>query len=517
MGFGLKKLFKNKGKKNSKAPKTPKSKARSPVTPQTQPATSEPTVPLVTTADLYSEDLPVRNLLDDLNIHADGLNGDTELVLGELPSDVPDDQDALSSPMVSTVLGEGDYTREHPFKEDSPVDETATAVGADSPSADVATIAQESLIDDKSEASPLAPRRLDGDTVDEIVRKTESQDDGAAEVEAVATTKAEEVKEETGADAPATPLAGTETQTETPSADTTSKVEDKAVAVTITQTPATVALTPDGTKTPQSHPDDEKISDDLKQRLVTMFNSATQSATEFASSLNLPEPIQKLVPTVDNVLCQPLTGTRSDLSHGKEKVKLQRQYSYYDEQFALKFLDELLNVGYALVNHEQLVDDLTDEATDGDWVGRSVTLILRPGVCNAVQVRPPCLEWATMGGGQRITIETTTISLLDIYSIATSDIDATSDDPESEEEVQCFFTLTTKSGQVFVMEAITADESQRLVAGVKNLVSRLTRQLIRGDETLLSDFFDNADEPDDIRFGSQEALVRLSHFVLDAL
>jgi len=179
-------------------------------------------------------------------------------------------------------------------------------------------------------------------------------------------------------------------------------------------------------------------------------------------------------------------------------------------------------VGYALVNHQQLIDDVPDE--EGDWVGRSVTLILKPGTCNVMEVKAPYLEWATLGGGQQNGVETTQVSLLDIHSIAMSSAedmafndgeDNKENDAEEVEDLECFFSLTTKQGQIHVMEAITADESQRLVAGVRNLASRLAKQLITGDKAVLWDFFDNSLEPEEIRVTEEEAMARVSHTLLD--
>ena len=164
-------------------------------------------------------------------------------------------------------------------------------------------------------------------------------------------------------------------------------------------------------------------------------------------------------------------------------------------------------------------------------MGRSVTLILRPGICNRIQVQAPYLEWVTMGGGLNNVVEATALSLLDIHSVSTSsaedveirvegedkkdDDDMSQCDQEEKEDLQCLFSLTTKQGQIYVMEAITADESQRLVAGVKNLASGLSRQLIAGDANVLADFFDNAQEPDEIRLSEEEAMLRVSHALLD--
>ncbi len=174
-----------------------------------------------------------------------------------------------------------------------------------------------------------------------------------------------------------------------------------------------------------------------------------------------------------------------------------------------------------MVNHQQLVEGATED--EDDWIGRSVTLILRPGICNVLQVQAPYLEWATLGGGQQATVETTAVSLLDVHSIENSTVDDMptvddgnrSDDDAEKEDLQCFFTLTTKQGQIYVMEAITADESQRLVAGVKNLTLRLSRLLIAGDNNVLDDFFDNSQEPEDIKVTEEEAMIRISHALLD--
>ena len=177
-----------------------------------------------------------------------------------------------------------------------------------------------------------------------------------------------------------------------------------------------------------------------------------------------------------------------------------------------------MNVGFALVYHQP-----TDDGED--WIGRSVTLVLRPGICNVQQVVPPMLEFTTMGGGKGNEVETRVVKLLDIHSIATSpNAEEMRDDMEDGEEeaggeadddLQCFFTITTKDGEVHVMEAITPDESQRLVTGIKNLSARLSKQLIAGDARLLTDFYDNQGEPEEIQFSPEEAMIRLSHSFFD--
>jgi hypothetical protein len=60
-------------------------------------------------------------------------------------------------------------------------------------------------------------------------------------------------------------------------------------------------------------------------------------AVQCSGAMMIPEPVKKLIPTVDNA-CIPIMGPRSrDLD--KIRPSLVRQYSYYDENFAQKMLD----------------------------------------------------------------------------------------------------------------------------------------------------------------------------------
>jgi hypothetical protein len=186
------------------------------------------------------------------------------------------------------------------------------------------------------------------------------------------------------------------------------------------------------------------------------------------------------------------------------------------------FLQEILNVGYALIHHVP--------SGQGDWSGRSATLILRPGTCNATTTVPPCLEWTTMGGGTQTDIATKSISMLNIHSITSSnyveDVDDednaaannnNNDDEAAEnEELQCLFTITTTNGEVQVFEAITPDETARLVTGIKNISSRFSNQVIAGDIRAFTDFYSQHDEVDDVKFTAQEAMVRMSNAFFDA-
>jgi hypothetical protein len=181
-----------------------------------------------------------------------------------------------------------------------------------------------------------------------------------------------------------------------------------------------------------------------------------------------------------------------------------------------------LNVGFPLVHHQPAraePDDDDDSITEQeDWLGRSVTMILRPGTCNALRVVQPQLEWSTLGGGMAVEIETRSIGLLDIHSISTSALEENRDDEEEEsdgEDLLCFFTITTKAGHVHVFESITSEQSFRLVSGIKNISARISAQLISGDINAFTEFYRNAGETEDVRFSPPQAMVRLSHSFFD--
>ena len=147
-------------------------------------------------------------------------------------------------------------------------------------------------------------------------------------------------------------------------------------------------------------------------------------------------------------------------------------------------------------------------------------MTLLPGICNALEVEQPQILWKTMGGGNH-EIETRSIGLLDIHNIGTSRGEETRDDEEdeifedNEDDMNCFFTITTSDGDVHVFESIIPDDSERLVRGVKNLIARFANQVISGDANAIAEFYSNHGESDDIRLTSDEAMVKLSHSFFD--
>eukprot|EP00980_Cylindrotheca_fusiformis_P001326 scaffold333_cov133-Cylindrotheca_fusiformis.AAC.52 len=202
----------------------------------------------------------------------------------------------------------------------------------------------------------------------------------------------------------------------------------------------------------------------------------------------------------------------------KKQEAPQKKMSYYSEEFAIQFLEsnqnlllqtqELTAAGFALVYHQP---SLTIEEERADWQGRSVTMNFKPGVCNALEVVQPSIEWTTMGGGKDKKVMTQSVDLVDIHSIAVSSIDDMRDDLEAGEveEIQCFFTLTTKSGDVHVFESLNKDESNRIVLGIKNIAGRYSNLTIAGDPRVIVEFFDNSANAQEIVLPFDRAIVQM--------
>jgi len=184
----------------------------------------------------------------------------------------------------------------------------------------------------------------------------------------------------------------------------------------------------------------------------------------------------------------------------------------------------MLNVGYALIYHQPadpVLEGLDDDEEDVDWVGQSVTLIMRPGSCTSFSVEQPKIEWTTMGGGTQRGIQTTSVGLLDIHSITNSSMNDDGDpiqpdDENFEEDMNCFLTITTKEGAVHILEAISSNASQRLVSGIRNMTARFTNEMVRGDKHVLLEFF-NSPPSRGQPLTQDQVLARLSHQFLDDL
>jgi hypothetical protein len=168
-------------------------------------------------------------------------------------------------------------------------------------------------------------------------------------------------------------------------------------------------------------------------------------------------------------------------------------------------------MGFTLVHH-------TPGDDDDDWIGRTVNLSFRLGVCTARKLVGPSIEWTIVGGGKVKKVETHSIRLFDIDAVVMSNIRKELDPVNSQiydDELDCFFTVTRKSGDVYLFEALSSEECHRIVMGVKNLAFRLSSQIIAGDSKAVADFFDNSREPPEAQLRKNAAMMKISSAYLD--
>ena len=196
-----------------------------------------------------------------------------------------------------------------------------------------------------------------------------------------------------------------------------------------------------------------------------------------------------------------------------------------------------------MCNFDQLLQDITNEgvnvlwhlppaeddanAETGKWSGCSVVMKIKPGSSHAAadngkscdqiisssRSSEPKLVWTTLGGGKKKMAARCSVSLLAIQSISTfKETICDRDDmvfyskeeeertttscgvnvsqmDEADEEDICFFSITTKEGDVQVFEAATPRERDLLVVGLKNVIARLSFHLVVGDAGGLSELY----------------------------
>ena len=168
-----------------------------------------------------------------------------------------------------------------------------------------------------------------------------------------------------------------------------------------------------------------------------------------------------------------------------------------------RFLKEITEEGIVLLVHQ--APNSTGGNPTSDWTQKIVRVYIKPGSGGAGQ---PKLMWARNKSlpmtrktgvpedraGEK-KIRWTSLDLLDIHSI----LGATDGDklPTSNEEQMekkgdesegggiagqsCFFTITSGKGAVFVFEAMTPEERNRVSKGLQAVITGLARALITGD------------------------------------
>ena len=167
-----------------------------------------------------------------------------------------------------------------------------------------------------------------------------------------------------------------------------------------------------------------------------------------------------------------------------------------------RFLKEITEEGIVLLVHQ--APNSTGGNPTSDWTQKIVRVYVKPGSGSAGQ---PKLMWARNKSlplthktgvpedraGEK-KIRWTSLDLLGIHSI----LGATDGDklPTSNEEQMekkgdeseggiagqsCFFTITSGKGAVFVFEAMTPEERNRVSKGLQTVITGLARALITGD------------------------------------
>lgn len=178
----------------------------------------------------------------------------------------------------------------------------------------------------------------------------------------------------------------------------------------------------------------------------------------------------------------------SDLFYDPANVCAPKAYPpnrpYFNEEFAKQFLQKLMTKGISVLFLHAPGVAGNDSS---DWKGRTVTLMIEPGMSGNETAIQPKLEWTTVAGGRSYEVETSSLALLRILSIQSSAAEM-KDDGDDDREL-CFFTVTSDIGDVHIFEANTPAERDQIVSGLKNVIARLTFHLIAGDTTASSELY----------------------------
>jgi len=177
------------------------------------------------------------------------------------------------------------------------------------------------------------------------------------------------------------------------------------------------------------------------------------------------------------------------ISSNKKKGKR----NFYNDVFAFRFVQETMIEGIPMLYHHPPKNPTDDD----NWMGQSMNMFICPGGdCSpqggGITTQPPRLEWRTKDGGwSRLntsggSTRTTTIpvSLMDIHSIFDDDQDV-----EEANGSNIFFSITTKSGTVHLLECSTEQERDRVVTGIRNILSRLAKSIITGDDAVTKEMY----------------------------
>lgn len=243
------------------------------------------------------------------------------------------------------------------------------------------------------------------------------------------------------------------------------------------------------------------------------------------------------------MVCAPFGAAVGSSEQLTRRDAINRKRKLYDDKFTALFLKEAIQTGIPLLHHQPPTDP--DSDTD-DWTGSTVKMSIRPGNCHGVHVVQPKLQWLTLGrsvtsAGRAVVSRSTVtrVDLTDIYSIVASSVDEEEDDnditndiplhqqqqqQQPPQEDTLFFSLTTNTGDFYVFEAMTLTERDRIVQGLRNVVSWLSRMVILGNTTVCEQLFNEDEEEYGLMSGelpslktSVQAMNAISHSFLNAM
>jgi len=212
------------------------------------------------------------------------------------------------------------------------------------------------------------------------------------------------------------------------------------------------------------------------------------------------------------------------------RVSSTKDYSkpHYDEAFTKRFIRRMTTKGAALL---YLQAPGTEGNQSSDWKGRTVAMLIQKGTSTPQQQEciQPRLEWSTVTGGQTFEVATTSIGLLDIMSISASSDDVDTSQQEEEDSLKeglCFFTITSKEGDVYMFESNSQDERNSLVNGLKNVISRLSWSIVVGDIVAVVEMYQDATVDDTVGtpasscslpgvLSPKQTMTRVTHLILN--
>lgn len=232
----------------------------------------------------------------------------------------------------------------------------------------------------------------------------------------------------------------------------------------------------------------------------------------------------------------PSPSDANEKKDGCEEIENKPSFIYTQDSMAdSRFIRRMVNNGFVLL-YLQPPGSLGNPTED--WNGRTVTMLIQKGILAPYSsckndkdsgasawssvtfstkenyatginigtsigstktpiVRHPRLQWLTVAGGLATDVSIISVDLLKIQAVSTSDdeVDYVSNLlpgsmslPDDEENL-CFFTVTSTEGVVHMFEAVSTNERNRIVQGLKALLARLSYHIISGNPTSSSELY----------------------------